>query len=56
LSLLRRAERYQRWHDDAVISALTSFFAAAAVVNRVLARHARCVCKAHSISAHCTVE
>ncbi|MBV8198537.1 MAG: hypothetical protein JO263_10405, partial [Candidatus Eremiobacteraeota bacterium] len=38
--LLRRAERYQRWHDDPAIAARTSFFAAAAVVNRVLARHA----------------
>ena len=40
LCLLRRAQRYQRWHDDPAISARTSFFAAAAVVNRVLARHA----------------
>jgi hypothetical protein len=40
LCLIRRAQRYQRWHDDPAISARTNFFAAAAVVNRVLARHA----------------
>jgi hypothetical protein len=34
-----RAERYQRWHEDPAIAARTSFFAAAAVVNRVMARH-----------------
>ncbi len=40
LSLMRRAQRYQRWHDDPAIASRTSFFAAAAVVNRALARHA----------------
>jgi hypothetical protein len=40
LGLLLRAERYQRWHEDPAIAARTSFFAAAAVVNRAMACHA----------------
>ncbi|MGN6453145.1 MAG: hypothetical protein ACTHL7_08775 [Steroidobacteraceae bacterium] len=37
--LRRRAQRYQRWHEDPAVTARTSFFAAAAIVNRVLARY-----------------
>jgi hypothetical protein len=37
---LTRARRYQRWHEHPAIGRRTSFFAAAAIVNRALARHA----------------
>ncbi|MBV9723634.1 MAG: hypothetical protein JO299_00530 [Gammaproteobacteria bacterium] len=37
---LSRARRYQRWHEHPRIARRTSFFAAAAIVNRALARHA----------------
>jgi hypothetical protein len=37
---LSRARRYQRWHEHPGIGRRTSFFAAAAIVNRALARHA----------------
>ena len=36
--LVGRGERYQQWHADPRIAARTSFFAAAAVVSRALAR------------------
>jgi hypothetical protein len=40
LCLARRGERYRSWHADPAIATRTSFFAAAAIVNQVLARHA----------------
>jgi hypothetical protein len=40
LSLILRARRYQRWHSEPEISTRTSFYAAAAIVTRVLARYA----------------
>jgi hypothetical protein len=42
LSLILRSRRYQRWHGDPRIRVRTSFFAAAAVVTRTLARHFLC--------------
>lgn len=38
LALMRRARRYQRWHEEPAIRSRTSFFAAAAIVNRALMR------------------